>query len=79
LLCFPDIGHFEQKSNALRVQELGLGLSLDYGIDSKELAKLIRFCSTDKSINEKSNEFSGLALSYKNNAHFLKLLDAEFC
>ncbi len=78
LLCFPDINHFEQNSNAKRVQELGLGFSLDYFVSPEKLVDLIVFCSKDKGLNANTQKFRKLALSYSTNSPFLKLIDSEF-
>ncbi|MCX6804208.1 MAG: glycosyltransferase [Candidatus Diapherotrites archaeon] len=61
IISAPDLGHYEQESNANGLERLGLGKRISYTTPAEEIAKLIKLLSESKEYSKRLEKISALA------------------
>ena len=65
MLVVPDTNQVEQESNAKRLCELGVGLSLSYkNLDTEKLAAKVQFMLNQRSFKDAAKNISKIARNY---------------
>lgn len=76
MISIPDTNHFEQQSNAEKLQELGIGAKVGYDTTELTLQEKIIFLSNNQQVRKKAEELSVIAIKNNGAKKLSELVDA---